>query len=204
MYDRKTKIRVRKAGVVASRVFNLIMSLAGLLIGLTIASQLGKDYRIIIQSPIYIERQELVSPLPEVEEATESAKIIDTPRVAQVQANEGLRAITPTEQDLNTLEGEASYYSRAGCLGCSETLTMANGESLDDEALTLALTPELVRANKLLNKYVTVENIKTGQSVSAKVTDTGGFARHNRVADLTIGTKNAIGCESLCQVKITY
>jgi len=41
-----------------------------------------------------------------------------------------------------------------------------------------------------------VTNLATGQSVNARITDTGGFyhARYGRrVADLTIATKQAIG-----------
>lgn len=100
------------------------------------------------------------------------------------------------------LSGQASYYSTTGCLGCSKTLTMANGQRLDDRKQTIALTPAIVRKYKLLNKQVVIVNPKTGISTVAKVTDTGGFARYNRVADLTIATRDAIGCENLCEVNI--
>ena len=99
--------------------------------------------------------------------------------------------------------GTASYYSEAGCLGCSPTLTMANGQRLDDTKLTLAMTPYTVRAYKLLNKKVTVRNRKTGASVVATVTDTGGFSRYSRIADLSVATKLAIGCGDLCKVEIS-
>jgi hypothetical protein len=99
--------------------------------------------------------------------------------------------------------GKASYYSREGCLGCSKTLTMANGETLDDGRLTLAMTPEDVRKYKLLNTSVTVQNVKTKAQVVAKVTDTGGFSRYRRIADLSVATKQAIGCADLCDVEIT-
>lgn len=100
------------------------------------------------------------------------------------------------------LSGQASYYSETGCLGCSKTLTMANGEVLDDSKLTVALTPSLVRKYKLLNKQVVIVNPKTGISVAAKVTDTGGFAKYNRVADLSVATRDAIQCSNLCEVTI--
>lgn len=109
---------------------------------------------------------------------------------------------TPTPTPL-TYEGEASYYWTGGCLGCSETMTMANGEPLDDTKLTMALPPEEVRKHKLLNDEFTVTNKANGQSVTVRVTDTGGFAKYNRVADLSKATKEAINCPSLCQVKIT-
>ena len=99
--------------------------------------------------------------------------------------------------------GTASYYSEAGCLGCSPTLTIANGQRLDDTKLTLAMTPYTVRAYKLLNKKVTVRNRKTGASVVATVTDTGGFSRYSRIADLSVATKLAIGCGDLCKVEIS-
>jgi rare lipoprotein A (peptidoglycan hydrolase) len=80
---------------------------------------------------------------------------------------------------------------------------MANGQTLDDSRLTLAMTPTDVRTHTLLNKHVIVKNIKTNAHVVATVTDTGGFARHNRIADLSVATKQAIGCSDLCEVEIT-
>ncbi len=99
--------------------------------------------------------------------------------------------------------GTASYYSESGCLGCSKTITMKNGQRLDDTKLTLAMTPSAVRTFKLLNKKVTIRNRKTGASVVATVTDTGGFSRYSRIADLSVATKLAIGCGDLCRVEIT-
>lgn len=92
-----------------------------------------------------------------------------------------------------TLEGEASYYSRDGCLGCSEKLIMANGQPLNDEALTMAIG---AHQKHLVGRTATVTNLATGKSVNVRITDTGGFYRERygqRVADLTIGTKEAIG-----------
>jgi len=96
--------------------------------------------------------------------------------------------------------GTASYYSEAGCLGCSPGLIMHNGEPFQDENITLSLTPDLYRKYK--NQYVLVTNTTNGQSVLAKVTDSGGFARYNRVADLSPATKQAINCSDLCKVSI--
>ena len=69
------------------------------------------------------------------------------------------------------MQGEATYYSRAGCIGCSPKLLMANGQPLDDGALTFA-----VPANRmdLLHKKFTIENAQTGKKVMAMATDTGG------------------------------
>lgn len=99
--------------------------------------------------------------------------------------------------------GTASYYSRDGCLGCSPTLTMANGEPLDDSRLTIAMTPGDVREFKLLNRIVVVRNTKTNLQTTAKVTDTGGFAVYNRIADLSVAVKRSIQCSDLCEVEIT-
>lgn len=138
----------------------------------------------------YNRPQEIISPLP-------------TPIVAPEVTPEPQPTVTP-QPKINRIQGTASYYSRAGCLGCSETLTMANGETLDDTRLTIALTPETVSTHKLLNDEVRVINVNNGQEVTAKVTDTGGFAKYNRVADLGVAVKEAIGCSSLCEVSIEW
>lgn len=80
---------------------------------------------------------------------------------------------------------------------------MANGEPLDDGKETIAMIPVIVRRYKLLNRYVTVRNMKNDHIVRAKVTDTGGFAKYSRIADLSLATKQAIQCGDLCEVEIT-
>lgn len=95
--------------------------------------------------------------------------------------------------DVLVLEGEASYYSRAGCLGCDPQMIMANGQPLNDNALTMAIGAHL---KHLVGRQATVTSLVTGLSVTVLITDTGGFyqAKYgHRVADLTIATKNAIG-----------
>lgn len=92
-----------------------------------------------------------------------------------------------------TLVGEASYYSRAGCLGCNANRTMANGQPLNDNALTMAIGANL---KHLVGRQARVTNLATNLSTNVLITDTGGFyqAKYgNRVADLTIATKQAIG-----------
>ena len=98
--------------------------------------------------------------------------------------------------------GEASYYSEKGCLGCNKNLIMANGERLNDDIPTIALTPKTVRKYKLLNKFVKVVNRKNGKEVVVKVSDTGGFYRYGRVADLSLKTKELLSCAGLCEVEI--
>ncbi len=73
---------------------------------------------------------------------------------------------------------------------------MANGEELDDTKITVAYN------HHPLNRFVKVTNMKTGASVQAKVSDTGGFERHNRIIDLSVATKEAIGCTDLCEVGV--
>ncbi len=91
------------------------------------------------------------------------------------------------------MEGIASYYSKAGCLGCNPLFVMANGQQLDDNALTMAIGAD---KKHLVGYNARVTNLVNGKSVVVRITDTGGFYQDkygNRVADLTIGTKTAIG-----------
>lgn len=103
---------------------------------------------------------------------------------------------TPAPAPATQWAGLASYYSENGCLGCSPTLTMANGQRLDDTKLTVAFN----RAP--LNRQVEITNQATGQTVIATVTDRGGFERHGKIIDLNLATKNAIGCGDVCRVSI--
>jgi rare lipoprotein A (peptidoglycan hydrolase) len=101
--------------------------------------------------------------------------------------------IVPTAMAPVVLEGEASYYSREGCLGCNPLRIMANGQPLNDQALTMAIGANL---KHLVGYRAKVTNVNTNQSVDVLITDTGGFyqAKYgNRVADLTIAAKQAIG-----------
>lgn len=147
-----------------------------------------------VKPPFTIEPR-VISPIPdEVKEASPSAMI---QVVSQVQAAE-IPVIN------GTVKGMASYYSEEGCLGCNAELIMANGEKLSDKAYTVALTPELVKEHKLLNDMVKITNVLTKNTVIAKVTDTGGFAKYNRVADLSVATKEALHCGHICEVEIVF
>lgn len=97
---------------------------------------------------------------------------------------------------LKTWKGTASYYSVAGCVGCREDLLMANGQKFDEDAMTLAF-------NWLpLNTEVLVRNVSNGAEIKATVTDTGGFNELGRIADLSKGLKEALGCNDLCEVEV--
>lgn len=92
--------------------------------------------------------------------------------------------------------GIASWYSREGCIGCSENLHMANGQPLDDNALTVAF-------NRLpLGSKVLIRNLSNNMIVEATVTDTGGFERHGKIIDITPAVRDTINCVN-CKVKIT-
>lgn len=197
---RRIAYNARKWGRLAVYTFILLTIFLGL-------ASLFDNYTISFRSPIVIEEKkfEFLSPIPEDEIVKPSPTA--TPSAKPESATRGVhivKEVRAKEIEVRTVEGEASYYSRAGCLGCSETLTMANGEELDDAALTLALTPEMVSEHKLLNDLVTVKNKANGKTVKARVTDTGGFGKYNRVADLSVATKDAIACSSLCEVQIIY
>lgn len=119
---------------------------------------------------------------------------------------EPARSFRTVKNSKNTtlLRGEASYYSVEGCIGCNDERIMANGEVLEDSNKTVALTPEIVRKHKLMNKTVKIINTTNDMTVYAKVTDTGGFGELGRVADLSVATKNAIDCNDLCNVIVYY
>lgn len=110
---------------------------------------------------------------------------------------EGRTVIRPLSNSYEPVwRGTASYYSRAGCLGCHPQMIMANGQPLDDTKPTIAF-------NQLpLNSWVSVTNNFTGQEIVVQVTDTGGFESLGRIADLNLATKEAINCTDLCEVTI--
>lgn len=122
----------------------------------------------------------------------------NVPRYSYLQAGSAVANASPltTPGDWPrsiVLEGEASYYSRTGCLGCNPLRIMANGQPLDDSAYTMAIGAHL---KYLVGRPATVTSLATGKSINVRITDTGGFhhAKYgNRVADLTIATKTAIG-----------
>jgi rare lipoprotein A (peptidoglycan hydrolase) len=92
--------------------------------------------------------------------------------------------------------GSASYYSHAGCVGCSEGQIMANGKPFNESALTVAFN------HAPLGTFVEVTNMANNLKVIAEVTDTGGFNELGRIIDLSKGTKEYIGCTDICAVKV--
>ncbi len=96
--------------------------------------------------------------------------------------------------------GECTYYSHAGCVGCSPNQIMANGRKFDENANTMAFmkTP--------LGSFVSVENLDTGVRVDGvEVTDRGGFEKYGILADLSLGLSNRLGNRSRdSRIKITW
>lgn len=153
----------------------------------------------------HIETQEIVSPVPtphvavvKAEELVPTGKPTQSvrPAVQATSQDRRLAQLEETDQTQPAWTGTASYYSREGCVGCSADLRMANGRPLDDTALTVAF-------NRLpLGSHVVVRNPKSGLSVRAEVTDTGGFERLGRIIDLTVAVRDAIKCSNLCYVEV--
>lgn len=118
--------------------------------------------------------KEIISPCPK------SGCTVITPTASPTPT------ITPTPKPM--YKGKVSYYSHAGCLGCSENQTMGNGETFDEMASTIAIPCEDVISKKhRYNTMVLVINEDTGKSIEAKVADCGGFSKYNRVADVSKG-----------------
>ena len=97
------------------------------------------------------------------------------------------------------IDGYATWYDRAHCLGCRADLRMRNGDTLDDSIPTLA-------CNILpLNLMVKVTNMENGTYANAKITDTGGFGG-DQIADLNIAIANLIRFplnQGILQIQLT-
>lgn len=137
---------------------------------------------ILMHSPARAD--EMISPLPEnYIPVTPTSTPTPTP------------SVEPTPTPL--YEGKVSYYSHAGCLGCSENQTMGNGEAFDEDAMTIAIPCEDILDRKhRYNTQVLVRNVDTGKAVQARITDCGGFSKYNRVADVSKGIYTLLGIKT--------
>lgn len=149
---------------------------------------MGASAAMLVSSVMY--RQQEAKILAPVAVPTPTAKPTATPTPT--------RKPTPTNTPIKGISGLASYYSRAGCLGCNPGRIMANGEVLDDGKLTVAYN----RAP--LNSHIKIVNVKTNTEVVAKVTDRGGFEnlKQPKIVDLSVATRDALGCGHVCSVRI--
>jgi rare lipoprotein A (peptidoglycan hydrolase) len=176
-----------------NRSKNVILKvIIGTIALLVISDKIGDNINIEWQMPLRIESRKVKNePLQCPPSGVSEISHIQIP-----ETNEETNA-TPTSSG-GSWFGEASWYGAKPewCLGCDSNFIMANGERLDDSKMTLAF-------NELpLGSMVRVTNTVTGKSEIAEVTDTGGFERLGRIADLSLALKNALGCEGLCQVFI--
>lgn len=96
----------------------------------------------------------------------------------------------------NIKVGKATYYSHAGCVGCSPNQVMYNGEFFDENKLTIAYFESPI------NSMVKITNLETSLSTIAKVTDRGGFRQYGILADLSLGTMRRIGGGMEARVRI--
>lgn len=135
-----------------------------------------------VETELRTVKDKILAPMPTAEPtATPSATPVE--RVLPKKPSTGTKE---AGESAKTWTGKVSHYSRAGCLGCSATLTMANGQPLDDDALTIAF-------NKApLGTKLKLTNLDNGKSVIVTVTDTGGFERHGRIADLVPAVAKAL------------
>lgn len=112
-----------------------------------------------------------------------------------------IRAAEVKEESKN-IEGMVSYYTIDGCLGCNPTRMTASGEILDDTKSTLAIPAEW-RKQIPMGTMVRVTNLDNGLSVIAKVNDTGGFLKYDRIADLSLAACQAVKCQTdVSQIEI--
>lgn len=96
------------------------------------------------------------------------------------------------------LEGWATWYGTGAneCLGCNPERIMANGQRLDDDALTVACN------DFPLGTRLVIQNLRedgTGRIVEAIVTDRHGS---NIIVDMTKAVRDAIGCKGKCWVRL--
>lgn len=120
------------------------------------------------------------------------------------------------------IEGRVSWYGASieECLGChphrredgSVFFKMANGEILDDSRKTIACSLDeeidgvIIQGSCRsipLGSRVKVLNLENMMIASAVVTDTGGFAKYNKIADISKAVRDSIGITGNSVVRIT-
>lgn len=197
--DQKAKV-VKKSNVRRNAKIVAFSSLAIIVLSLAASSAYGiysfhENYVIRFQSPIqtpmWIEKREvtIISPLPQ----EKPVKSNPTPTPEAKKKTSLIPVANAQEKPVGkSFEGHVSHYSKAGCLGCDPNFIMANGEQLDDDKLTLAVPPGWLP----MNTQVRVTNLDNGKSVIARVTDTGGFLKYDRIADLTLAMARELGTKT--------
>ncbi|MBC7238525.1 MAG: hypothetical protein H5T71_00275, partial [Chloroflexi bacterium] len=104
---------------------------------------------------------------------------------------------SPTPQPKVSVEGWVSWYGMGEreCLGCREDRIMANGERLDDRALTAACDVQTTCKLFPLGSRVRIVNQENMMTVEAVITDTGGFSKYGRVLDVTKAVRDRLNAE---------
>jgi len=150
-------------------------------------------YVVKLKADLKVEREKAVTLYEIVNRFTDGLKImpeptpIETPTPTPSQTIQKIdNESKPSTQSSGVWTGKVSHYSRSGCIGCSATLTMANGQELKDEGLTIAFN------HAKLNSKVRLTNLDNGKTIIATVTDRGGFEKYNRIADLTLAVAGAL------------
>lgn len=150
-------------------------------------------YVVKLKADLKAEREKAVTLYEIVNKFTDGLKIMPEPTPKEEPATTPSQTILnnskeskPSTQSAGVWTGKVSHYSRSGCIGCSATLTMANGQELKDEAFTIAFN------QAKLNSKVRLTNLDNGKTVEAVVTDRGGFEKYNRIADLTLAVAGAL------------
>jgi rare lipoprotein A (peptidoglycan hydrolase) len=136
----------------------------------------------------------ILSPIPEAGQSGQLKEFTPTPTMYLFTPTP---TASPTPPQRPT-RGKASYYSIEGCIGCNPARTMANGQRLDDTRLTIAYN------HAPLNSMVKVKNVDNGKYIYAKITDRGGFERHGKIADLSVATRDALGCGDTCPIELVW
>lgn len=117
-------------------------------------------------------------------EASEEGTSSVTNEPANPSATDG----SEIADDSSWMTGWASAYSLADNTGWDAT---ASGETLTDDSMTVAVPAD---QSYLLGR--TVEISYNGTTITARVNDTGGFAKYGRVLDLAGGCWKAFGFDS--------
>ena len=160
----------------------LIYILAALLIGLV----LGCTYGV---KTTYTESPEVIYPLIETTPTPTPTTPAQKPKIS-----------------LKSWAGVASWYGTGPneCGGCKKYYDenglyylMSNGQRLDDGKKTIAFN----RAP--LGSKVKILNLDNNFITEAVVTDTGGFEKLGKIADLSVATRNALNTKGNPRVKIT-
>lgn len=143
----------------------------------------------------------LLSIQPKVVTSTMTVNVpedkVEKPKITQltIENIEPVKVEVVKVEPFKTVQGGVSYYSHAGCLGCSVNQITASGEAFDENAMTFAIPAEWRREVPMGTRAV-VTNLDNGISIEARANDTGGFYKYGRIADLSKGLMEKLGAKT--------